>query len=154
MISVALFFICADLVAKHFVAGIDQEVIPGFFKFFYTQNTGAAWSIFSGSTTALLVVSIIAVIALLAYSIFRPIKSKFFYVAIGFIIGGAVGNMVDRIAFGYVRDFIKLQFINFPIFNIADSALTVGVVLLCIYLLISSIKEIKKEKKNGKENDN
>jgi signal peptidase II len=147
MICVIILIIVADLLTKFFTVGIDREVIPGFFKFFYTQNTGAAWSIFAGNQIGLIIISVIAIAFIVFYTIFSKSKSKFMYISLGFILGGALGNMVDRIAFGYVRDFIKLEFINFPIFNVADMALTVGVILICIYFIISGVKEIKK---NGK----
>lgn len=147
MICVLILIIIADLLTKYFTVGIDKEVIPGFFKFLYTENTGAAWSMFAGNQIALIIISVIAVLFIIFYAGFSKSTSKFMYISLGFILGGAIGNMIDRITFGYVRDFIKLEFMNFPIFNMADAALTIGVVLICIYFIISGIKEIKK---NGK----
>lgn len=148
MVCILIFIIIADLITKYYTVGINQELIPGFIKIFYTQNTGAAWSIFSGSQVALIIISVIAVILITSYSIFQKTTvSKFLYISFGFILGGALGNLLDRITYGYVRDFIKLEFMNFPVFNIADAALTIGVILMCIYFIITGIKE---GKKNGK----
>lgn len=148
MICTLILIIIADLITKYFTVEIDQELIPGFIKIFYTQNTGAAWSIFSGSQIALVIISIIAIIFIFTYAIYQKTSaSKLLYISFGFILGGALGNLFDRLIFGYVRDFIKLEFMNFPIFNIADSALTIGVILLCICLIIAGVKE---SKKNGK----
>ena len=135
-----------DLISKKFTVGIDKDAIPGFFKFLYTQNTGAAWSIFSGSTVALIIISVIIIALLGVYVFASKTKNALFYVSLGLIVGGAVGNLIDRIFLGYVRDFIKLEFMNFPIFNTADCFLTVGVVCLVIYYLIEAIKESKKKK--------
>ncbi len=135
-----------DLIAKKFTVGIDKDAIPGFFKFLYTQNTGAAWSMFSGSTVALIIISVIIIALLGVYVFASKTKNALFYVSLGLIVGGAVGNLIDRIFLGYVRDFIKLEFMNFPIFNTADCFLTVGVVCLVIYYLIEVIKESKKKK--------
>lgn len=135
-----------DLIAKKFTVGIDMEAIPGFFKFLYTQNTGAAWSMFSGSTVALIIISVIIIALLGVYVFASKTKNALFYVSLGLIVGGAVGNLIDRIFLGYVRDFIKLEFMNFPIFNTADCFLTVGVICLVVYYLIEVIKESKKKK--------
>lgn len=135
-----------DLIAKKFTAGIDAEAIPGFFKFLYTENTGAAWSMFSGSTVALIVISFIVIALLVVYVFASKTKNTLFYVSIGLIVGGAIGNLIDRIFLGYVRDFIKLEFINFPIFNTADCFLTIGVVCLVVYYIIEVVKESKNKK--------
>ena len=149
-VIVLLLAIIIDLVTKHYIIGIDKPVISGFFKFEYAENTGAAWSIFSGSTVALSIVSVFAIILLSIYAIFAKTKSLFFHISLGMIVGGACGNLFDRIVFGYVRDFIKLEFVKFPIFNIADSFLTIGIILLCVYYLIDLIVAIKKNKKERK----
>lgn len=146
-LCVALVSIIIDLIVKHYIVGINKQAIPGFFKFEYAQNTGAAWSMFSGSTIALAIVSVVAIILLSVYAVFAKTNSFLFYVSLGLIIGGAGGNLFDRIVFGYVRDFIKLEFVNFPIFNIADSFLTIGIILLCVYYIVDLIVSIKKEKK-------
>lgn len=135
-----------DLIAKKLTVGIDKDAIPGFFKFLYTQNTGAAWSMFSGNTVALIVISVIIIALLGVYVFASKTKNALFYVSLGLIVGGAVGNLIDRIFLGYVRDFIKLEFMNFPIFNTADCFLTVGVVCLVVYYLIEVVKESKKKK--------
>jgi signal peptidase II len=149
MIAIFSLILILDLIAKHFMVGIDKDVIPGFFKFLYVENSGAAWSIFSGSGIALIVVSILAIILIVLYSIFSRTESKLLYISLGFVLGGALGNLVDRIVLGYVRDFIKLEFINFPIFNIADMMLTVGIIILSISFVILAVKDSKeiKEKK-------
>lgn len=147
---VAILCIILDLISKHLTANLSTQAIPGFFKIEYAQNTGAAWSIFSGSTLALAIISIFASLALVFYAVFAKTNSALFHVSLALIVGGALGNFYDRAIFGFVRDFIKLEFINFPTFNVADSFLTVGVACLCVYFLICAIKEFKNNKKEKK----
>ena len=98
-------------------------------------NTGAAWGMFSGKTLWLVIVSVLMIVALFAYNHFVKRKNTFYCIAFGFIIGGAIGNLVDRIWLNYVRDFIFLDFWpTFPVFNLADSFLCVGAVMLAIFI--------------------
>lgn len=136
-----------DILTKHFTVGIDKAFIPGFIKFLYTENTGGAWGIFAGSQLALIIISSIAILAIVLYIIFSKSKSRLLFISLAFILAGAVGNLFDRIAFSYVRDFIKFEFMSFPIFNVADIALTVGVILLFLYLFISATKEMREDGK-------
>ena len=108
------------------------------------KNTGAAWSMFSGKTVWLIIISIIVILGMSALIFFIKKQNVLFCISYGMILGGAIGNLVDRIAFGYVRDFIKLEFMNFPIFNLADTFLCVGVALFCIFLIFV-------EARNGKD---
>ena len=148
-VVVILIAVIIDLISKHYTNGINQSFIPGFISFKYAQNTGAAFSLFSDGTTALIIISIIAIILISFYAFFSKTESVLFHVSLGLIVGGAFGNLFDRIVFGYVRDFIKLEFINFPIFNLADSFLTIGVICLCLFYLIEVVKEFKNKKKKN-----
>lgn len=150
IISVLVFglVLALDLLTKHFFMDFtsETEIIPNVINFFSTKNTGAAWSVFSNSTLALTIISAIAAVLIALYAIFSKQKSMFFYISIALILSGAIGNLIDRIAFSYVRDFIQFAFWkNFPIFNFADCALTIGVVCLCIYFIIRIFKD-KKQK--------
>ena len=113
----------------------------------FAHNTGAAFSIFSNSTLFLIILSILCLVAYLFFEYLTMDNKRgyTYYVATALMVGGTLGNLVDRIAFSYVRDFIKLEFMDFPIFNIADCALTIGVILLAIWLLFIQPKEGKKE---------
>ena len=137
----------ADLVTKHFLFKVEYfNLIPNVISVASNGgNTGAAWGIFSGKTIWLILVSVIMIVALFVYNHFVQNKSVLYCLSFGFIIGGAVGNLVDRIAFQYVRDFIFLDFMpTFPVFNIADSFLCVGAVLLAIHILFLSGKKNEK----------
>ena len=143
-----------DLVSKHLIdkslgtVGASKEIIHGFISFIYVHNSGAAWGIFSGRPIFLIIISIIVIALFIAFYVLRLRKFKdkislWLSVSLGFIAGGCFGNLIDRIAFGYVRDFINFDFINFPVFNVADICLTVGIILLFIYFIFFYSKEEK-----------
>ncbi len=140
-----------DLVLKSVFDLKRFNLIDGFISIDgYAHNTGAAFSMFSNATVFLLILSIICLLLYFSFE-YLTMENKrgyTFYVATALMVGGTLGNLIDRIAFGYVRDFIKLEFIDFPIFNIADCALTIGVILLVIWLLFLEGKE-KKNAKNS-----
>ena len=128
----------ADLTTKHFLFKVEYfNLIPNVISVASNGgNTGAAFGAFSGKTAALVIVSVLMVVALLIFNYFIKNKNNFYCVAFGLILGGALGNMYDRIFLHYVRDFIYLDFLpNFPNFNLADSCLCVGVVMFAVFLL-------------------
>lgn len=124
-----------DLILKDLLDGKNFQGIKGVFSIFSTHNTGGAWSIFPGNTLFLVVITIVFIIGIIIFNFMLKKKNYFYAISMGLLLSGAVCNLFDRIKFGYVRDFIKLDFINFPIFNIADIAITFGVILLCIYFV-------------------
>lgn len=134
--------VAADQISKAIAAdmlgyvGSTAEFIPGFIRFEYCENTGMAWSLLSGRTLLLTIVSVLMV-AVLVYFLVRcyKIMPNLIKVAIVIICAGAVGNLIDRIAFNYVRDFIAFDFMDFPVFNIADSCVTIGIILLAAALI-------------------
>lgn len=159
-IAVAVFVFVFDMLTKYLLIGSlipnvgdSASFIEGFINFVHVQNFGASWGIFGGQTWLLIVISLVVTAVLLWFYI-KKIKNSnsvkgmqiLLSVTIGFIVGGCLGNLYDRLAFGYVRDFINFQFMDFPVFNIADSAITIGVVLFIIYFIIGFVKEAKAEK--------
>jgi len=145
----------ADLVTKALTDGIIyQQAIPGIFCIESYHNTGASFSLFSGSATAqilFVILGILVSIAIVVYSIMvkKANLNAWFFIGGALMIGGIIGNVVDRIALGYVRDFISLQFMNFAVFNIADSALTIGVICLAVWLIFFAYRENDKGKESG-----
>jgi signal peptidase II len=124
-------------------------VIPNILSITKIYNTGAAFSLFENSTKLLIFFSFV-VSAVIAIYILRRSKDIElpFLIAWGFILGGTVGNLADRIHYGYVIDFIKLDFIKFPIFNIADTFINIGAFIIIIYSFIKykkSVSELKNE---------
>ena len=104
-----------------------------FFRLDYVKNFGAAFNLFSGSRLFLSFVSIIITIILLYFIIYIENISNIDLFSYSFILGGTIGNGIDRITQGYVIDFIKLNFIKFPVFNIADISINIGLILI-IYI--------------------
>lgn len=149
---IALICVCLvvalDQVTKFLIYGTATRSILGNIVWFEsTLNTGVAFSMFSGAGIVFIVISSLAS-ALMLYLIIsnRFFKTKFEKITLGVILGGTIGNLIDRIAFQGVRDFIYLKFINFAIFNVADMAITLGVIVLCVYYLVVTIKKEKNNK--------
>lgn len=104
-------------------------VIKGVVYFTLAHNTGAAFSIFKNKVPFFIIAAIIAIILILIELLLSKQKHKFLYrFSLFLILSGAIGNLIDRILFGYVIDFIDLRF--WPVFNVADSAITIGAILL------------------------
>lgn len=114
--------------------GTEQPLWPSVVSLLHIRNTGAAWGMFSDQQGLFLIVTVIVVGVLLFTLHHRARTSVFYALSVSLIIAGAVGNFIDRVRLHYVVDMFKLDFINFPIFNVADSAITVGVVMLMVYL--------------------
>lgn len=141
MFLVGIIVIFWDLILKKFTDGKNISLIGGFLRIFSTHNTGGAWSIFSNNTLFLIIVSIIFIVGIFIFNAFFKQKNYFYAISLGLILSGALGNLYDRIKFGYVRDYIKLEFIRFPVFNICDIAICVGAILLVIYLVFLAPKQ-------------
>ncbi len=129
--------------------GID--VIPGLLRFEYTENRGMAFGMLDGHRWVFMVVSTVMIVMILIYLWRKPPKSRLVTLALAFIVGGGIGNMIDRTLLGYVIDFIYPCMIPslWPwIFNVADSFVTVGTGILIGYLLFDLIREWRAEKKS------
>ena len=114
--------------------------IPGFLDFFYLENRGAAFGMLQNQKWFFIVVVTVVCIAFLIGLFLYPHHEFFSYTASILIIGGGIGNLVDRIRLGYVIDYISVSFFS-PIFNFADCCVTVGTVLLMIHLLFFAEKD-------------
>lgn len=108
----------------------------------HIRNEGAAWSILEGKMWFFFVITMIALI-ILPYLLYKKrFESKWVTVGLSLIIGGTVGNFIDRMRLGYVVDMFQVEFFNFPIFNVADVSLVMGVVCIFIYILFFEEKNI------------
>lgn len=122
------------------------ELIEKVFYFTYCENTGAGFSIFAEHTMLLAIVSACVIVAMVLYVVLKKPKSRMLNVALTFLVGGAIGNLIDRVRLGFVVDFLDFRLIDFPIFNVADCFVTIGAALLIIYILFIDGKDAKKEK--------
>lgn len=148
--SIVSIVIMVDLILKFIVSSklVENDiikVIPNFFSIYYLKNTGAAFSILQDSTPFLVILSALILLVLNNYIDKEKDLNKISEISLGMVIGGIFGNMIDRIINHSVTDFISFRMFNynFPVFNIADIGITVGVFLL----LISVLKDCRKEKK-------
>jgi len=151
--SIAVAVLVLDQVTKYLVMQHiprigSVRVIPGFFDLINVRNRGAAFGILSGDhggwRIALFVIISIAALAVIALLV-RSVRDRMTLVSFSLIAGGAIGNLVDRIRFGEVVDFIDWYYRSWhwPTFNIADSAITVGVLLLVVDMLFTSKQEAR-----------
>lgn len=148
--------IILDQLTKLLIYGSPTRSIIGNLIWFQsTLNTGVAFSMFENMTVIFSIVSLVAsgiFVYLIISNKFLKFKSE--KITLGFILGGTVGNLIDRVFLGGVRDFIYLKFINFAIFNIADMAISIGAVVFCIIFLILEVKNDKNVEKNAKTSKN
>lgn len=144
------------IVDNNMALGQSIDVIPKVLNFTYIQNRGAAFGMLSGHRWVFMVISTVAIVGMMVY-LFRFCKEgMLFKIGLALVISGGIGNMIDRIAYGYVIDMIEATFIetlfgwSFAIFNVADSLVCIGAGLVIFCLLREIIRESKKEgKKNG-----
>ena len=151
LIITAIIVILIDLISKSLVTNLMNEyesiqIIPHFFKITYAKNIGVAFSMLEGNRPLIIIATILIISIIVNYISNKTLNFKE-QLSIGLILGGAIGNLIDRIIYGYVIDFLDFKIINYnyPIFNIADSAIVVGVI---IYLIIN----IKHESSDNNEN--
>ncbi len=142
-----------DLVTKHYMAKFligksSYPFINGFMDFVFVKNYGASFGILNGKTVLLTVVVIVSLILLVALWVYLREQNAAIRLSLVFLIAGGIGNLVDRIAFGYVRDFLHFTFFDFPVFNVADSFVVIGSFMLAIALIVSIIIEAKNKGKN------
>lgn len=113
----------------------EARFIPGVLSFYHTRNTGAAFSMLSDRRWVFMLLSCVAIVAITVMLYFWRSRHVLFTVSLSMILGGGIGNMIDRIVNGYVTDFFRVDFVDFAVFNVADSFITVGAVLLGVYII-------------------
>ena len=143
-----------DQISKYLVVIYMQlhesvEVIPGILNFTYIQNRGAAFGSMADSRWIFMILSSVAIVGIFVYLFWKKPQNKLFLAAIMMIVGGGIGNMIDRVRLGYVIDFI--DFCAFPsiwmwVFNIADSFVCVGAGLLLLWTVLDFVRESREEK--------
>ena len=138
--------LAADLISKHIAEanmklGQTIPVIRNVFHITYVMNEGAAFSIFSGKQTFLVIITAAALLAVIIYIAVKRPKNPLIMTSLTMILAGGTGNLYDRIVLNGVRDFFDFRIINFAVFNIADIFVVCGALLLVLYLWLSDEKK-------------
>lgn len=132
-------------ITSNLALGETQPIIPGVLSLNHIRNTGAAWSMLEGKMWFFTVVTIVAVVAIIYLMIKnRQTASRWFMTGLALILAGAIGNFIDRVRLGYVVDMFQTDFMNFPIFNVADISLVCGVICILIYIILDEKDQVKK----------
>lgn len=153
--GIACVWLALDQVTKLFandrrIGEVFLDPVLGLFQFRLVHNTGAAWSMFSGSTLLLAVVALFALAIIVGALIYFARHLTLIEVAaLGLVFAGGLGNAIDRFFLGYVVDFIQVLFISFPTFNVADIGVTCGIVVFLICFMVRTFKEDSSEQKEG-----
>ena len=124
-----------------------KEFLPGFMEFHYIHNEGGAWGFLEGYTWILLSLTVIIMAVCIVMLFKSSAKSKVLFWAVSLIISGGIGNMIDRVfRNGKVIDFLNCEFIDFPVFNVADCAVVIGAGLLILYFILDTVREARQKK--------
>lgn len=139
---IALLVLIIDQLSKIYAAQVLSKgalvLIPGVLELTYLKNTGAAWGMFQGARIPFILLTVaFLVLCLWFYKKKRSELTKLSRIILFLIFSGALGNLIDRVALGYVRDMIYFSLINFPVFNVADSAIVIGAILLVLETLLT-----------------
>ena len=144
------------IISSTMSVGETIPVIKDIFHFTYIRNEGAAFGMLSEHRWVFMIISSVAIVAMCIY-LFKFCKERMLTkIGLALVIGGGIGNMIDRIFLGYVVDMIDCRFIDFYVFNIADSCVCVGAGIVFLGVLLDTVKEIKenKAKKLNENNEN
>ena len=133
--------------------GETIPVIEDVFHITYIRNEGAAFGMLSEHRWVFMITSTIAIIAILIYLFKYCKESMLTKVGMAMLVGGGIGNMIDRVILGYVVDMIDCRFIDFYIFNIADSFICVGTGIVILGFILSLVKEKKSHSPDKKDED-
>ena len=123
----------AKVIVRETLAPGEHERLAAFFRFSHIQNDGGAFGLFGGANSFLAVSAAIAIAVVLVYYLFPPVEHWLARAGLALILGGAVGNLLDRIYQGHVTDFVNFN--EFPAFNVADAGINIGVVAIVIALI-------------------
>lgn len=155
---VVILLVAIDQLSKYLVlTGLKpvgtMTFIDGFLQFRYVENTGAAFSMLSNNTTFLSVITSLIMIAILTVLFTGKIKDKLQCAALIIVVAGGIGNLIDRVARGFVVDFIEFTFVDYAVFNVADIFVTIGAVLLVISIIVEIVRETKEKKGQSDADD-
>ena len=144
IIIVILDFFIKTIVKQNMELLENIVIIPNFFNITYVENTGAAFSIFENNKYFLIIISIIILFLILKHIKENKLNQKLEIISFGLILGGLLGNLIDRIVYSRVIDYLSFNIFGymFPVFNLADIAITIGVFMLIIVLIKQEKKKV------------
>lgn len=141
-------------VVSNIAPGTWKVFLPGFLRLTHVRNYGAAFSILQNMRWLFVLITIVFVVTVFWAYLKKKVNYPLGLWSLTALTAGAVGNLIDRLRFGYVVDMFETEFMSFPVFNVADCFITVGGILLCIYLLfIYEKKEPAALSKRGKDHE-
>ena len=147
LLIIAVSFLIADQLIKYAVTSIfsfgeSLNIISDFFSITLLKNTGAAFSILSSNTIFLIIISLLALILIYVFFIKDKKLNKLDTWLYGMLIGGILGNLIDRIIHGYVIDYLDFDIFNFPVFNFADMLIVISIILIIVSIIKGEKNEV------------
>lgn len=127
------------------------EWLAPFTRFVHWRNTGAAFGLFQNASTVLAILAVVISVMVITYYHHIPAEEKLMRTALAMMLGGAIGNLIDRLTIGYVVDFISVG--SFPVFNVADSCITIGVGVLMLGMWLSEKREKRAQLNNSPQDE-
>lgn len=155
-VLIALLITAADQLLKRWAVGHalllpQMKLLPGVLGLRYVENPGASWGLLAGRTGLLLAVTGL-VCAVIAVALLMELpREPLGRGSLSMVLGGALGNAIDRLLQGYVVDLFETQFMDFPVFNLADCFIVVGGILFCLYVLLSDRAERQRKQRSSEE---
>jgi len=158
-IAIIILSIAVDQLSKYLAAAYlpaigTLPIIEDIFHFTYVENRGAAFGMLSNHRWIFMILSVLGIGAMIVWLAWEKPKSYWTRTAISLVVGGGIGNMIDRLLLGYVIDFIDCRFIDFYVFNIADSCVCVGCAMFVIGAFWEEFKSAKAKKEAGENAEN
>ena len=151
LIMLGISIVIIDRITKLLLINKEITIIPNFLNFTYTENNGVAFGIASNNTILIVLMNVIILAIIIKFLKEKFSKTNYIIIlSLIMILAGGIGNLIDRIAMGYVIDFIDVNILDFPTFNVADISITVGVIMIMIILIKSlfekenNIEKVKK----------
>lgn len=150
-------FVVLDQLFKAWISGRlgspgrSMAFLPGLMRLTLVHNYGASWGMLAGKTTLLLIVTALVSLAILTVLLLDKPSGPLGRLSLSFILGGAVGNALDRAVQGYVVDMFETEFVSFPVFNVADCCITLGAALLILWVLLDERKEKRRRQEISRE---
>lgn len=153
ILGIALDQFTKFLAVKFLMPIPTRPIINGVIHLTYVENRGAAFGMLADSRWVFMIISTLAILGMLAFLFSGMSQNTLYDISIAIVISGGIGNMIDRVALGYVVDMIDFRLINFAVFNVADSFVCVGAGLLILALTLDIIKDSKAKKERENASD-